>query len=66
MIGKDLNIFNLIEKIETTIEAQKSNLTEEQKAELDEKLKDANIDKLKYDLHTKFSDLQKQLEKLSK
>ena len=66
MIGKDLNIFNLLEQIETTIEAQKSNLTEEQKAEIDEKLKDANIDKLKFDLQTKFTDLQKQLEKLSK
>ena len=66
MIGKDLNIFNLLDQIETTIEAQKSNLTEEQKAEIDEKLKDANIDKLKFDLQTKFTDLQKQLEKLSK
>lgn len=66
MISKDLNIFNLIEQIETTIEAQKSNLTEEQKTELDEKLKDANIDKLKLDLRNKFNDLQKQLDKLGK
>ena len=65
-MAKDLNIFNLLDQIGATIDAQKSNLTDEQKAEIDEKLKDANIDKLKFDLHTKFSDLQKQLEKLGK
>jgi hypothetical protein len=65
MIGNDLNILGILDQISGIYEAQKDNLNDEQRAELDVKMKEANIPKLKSDLISEMEKLQQELNKIA-
>ena len=65
MIGSNLNILGILDQIEAIYEAQKDNLNDEQRAEIEAKMNDANIPKLKSDLLKEFTKLENDLKKIA-
>ena len=63
---KNINIFDLLTNAEQIIESQRETLTEEQKKEFDEKLKESDFHNLKENLAKQLNSLGDQLSKLSK